>query len=317
LKAVFFDGSKPVNETKYWTPQSLKEAIVLLREYQGQAGVLAGGTDVLARIKKGQETPEVLINIEGIHELNYIDFKAEVGLCIGALTPLSAIEKSPEIQKYFPVLANAAGLMASPTIRSRATIGGNLGNAAPSADIAPSLLVLGASILVSSMEGEKVIPLDVFFTGPGSTALQPGQIISGIRVPLVAPGSGAVYLKQKRREGADLAVAGVAAMVTVKRGVLQDQTSPKGSQGNIIEEIKIALGAVAPTPIRARQAENLLRGKQPSDDLLEEAGRIASAESQPINDIRSSAEYRRKVVAVLTTRAVRQALEQAAKEELR
>jgi aerobic carbon-monoxide dehydrogenase medium subunit len=299
-------------ELKYWTPHSKKEALVLLREYRDRARVLAGGTDVLGRIKKGQETPEILINMTEIRELDYIMFVVETGLRIGALTSLSAIEKSATIIKFFPVLAQAAGMMATPTIRSRATIGGNLGNAAPSADIVPALLVLNASLLLSGLDEEKLIPLDQFITGPGSTVLQPGQIITEIRVPLMAPHSGAVYLKHKRREGADLAVAGVAAMVTVKTNGQKEQEPSSGNRGNHIQDIRIALAAVAPTPVRARKTEDWLLGKVVSEDLFEEAGQIAAGETHPISDVRGSAEYRKKLAAVLTTRAVRQALKLAA-----
>jgi aerobic carbon-monoxide dehydrogenase medium subunit len=304
-----------VSDIKYLAPQSLKEAMILLREYQGHARILAGGTDLLARIKKGQDTPEALINIQGLGELDYISFTAGEGVHIGALTHLSAIEKSAVMQRKFPVLAQAAGLMASPSIRSHATIGGNLGNAAPSADIVPSLLVLNAGIRVSGVENEKLIPVDEFFTGPGRTTLQPGQIISEIFVPEIAPGSGAVYLKQKRREGADLAIAGVAVMVTINMESRKGRIATPGDQVDIIDDIKIALGAVAPTPIRARKAEHILRGKKANNDLLEEAGRAASAESQPIDDVRSSADYRKKLVTVLTIRAIKQAIEFANAEE--
>jgi CO/xanthine dehydrogenase FAD-binding subunit len=345
LNFALFRWSKTMSELKYLVPLSLREALTLIHGYQGQARVMAGGTDLLARMKKGLEIPEVIINIEGLRELNYIDYDSQDGLRIGAVTPLSAIEKSAVVQSKFPVLAQAAGLMASPTVRSRATIGGNLGNAAPSADIVPALIVLGAVIKIMDMEGEKVVPVEELFAGPGRTVLQPGQIIAEVRVPEMPQYSAGVYLKQKRREGADLAVVGTAAMVTLTRDTCTSESpvsnnllakihhltkliEPElfhlnGAETNAharlldgesrlditIVDLKIALGAVAPTPIRASKAEAVLRGKKVTPALLAEAGRVASAESQPIDDVRSSVAYRRRLVEVLVPRAILQAME--------
>jgi aerobic carbon-monoxide dehydrogenase medium subunit len=303
-----------VSDIKYLAPQSLREAMVLIHEYRGLARIMAGGTDILARLKKGQEAPQVLINIEAISELDYIDFNIVDGLNIGASTSLSAIEKSALIHKNFPVLEQTAALMASPTIRSCATIGGNLGNAAPSADIAPSLLVLGASIRISGFEGEKLIPVEEFFTGPGQNILSEGQIISGVHIPVMAPYSGAVFLKQKRREGADLSVASTAVMVTLNKNFQKGDNALFAKQNDIIEEARIALGAVAPTPIRARRSEDILRGQKATEAPFAEAGRVASAESQPIDDVRSSADYRRKLISALVPRAIQQAIEIAKQE---
>ncbi len=286
-----------MNEFKYVTPQSLKETVALISEYKGRARVVAGGTDWLAKMKKGLPMPEVLVNIECVSDLNYIRHTAKSGLRIGAVTPLSAIEKSDVIRNKFPLLTQAVSSMASPFLRNRATIGGNIGNAAPSADTAPALIALGAKVKVVGRDSEKIIPIEEFFTGPGQTALKEGQIISEIQVPDLPPRSAGAYLKHKRREGADLAVVGVAALVSLER----DKDN--------LKDIRLALGAVAPTPIRANKAEEILRGQRVTDELLEKAGKAASDESQPIDDARGSADYRKKLVAILVARAVKQAVD--------
>ena len=300
-----------MSEMKYIVPQSFREALALAQAYRDRAGIMAGGTDMLVRMKKGLELPEVVINIEGLREMNYIRYDIISGLHIGAVTPLVAIENSAVIRSKYAVLSQAAGLMASPTIRRKATIGGNLGNAAPSADIVPALIVLGAGVRIAGPEEEeKVVPVEEFFTGPGQTILEPGQIIVEIQAPEVSAHSAAVYWKQKRREGADLAIAGAAVMVTLEEDSCE-LPEPEASEGadRAIAEVKIALSAVAPTPIRARKAEEVLRGRKPDEALLREAGKAAAGECRPIDDVRGSAEYRRTLVEVLVARAVEEAIE--------
>jgi CO/xanthine dehydrogenase FAD-binding subunit len=286
-----------MNDLKYVNPESLLETVALISEYQGRAKIIAGGTDLLARMKKGLSLPEVLINVECVDELHYIKYSAKSGLLIGAATSLAAVEKSDLVKARFPVLAQAVGSMASPFLRNRATIGGNLCNAAPSADTAPALMVLGAKIKIAGMDYEKIVSVEKFFTGPGQTVLKSGQVITEIQVPDPPARSAAVYLKQKRRNGADLAVVGVAVLVTLEK------------DGDSIKDVHIALGAVAPTPIRAKKAEHLLQGQKLTDQILIDAGQTASDESSPIDDARSSADYRKKLVAVLVRRAVAQAFE--------
>ena len=186
--------------------------------------------------------------------------------------------------------------MATVQVRNRATIGGSLCNASPSADTAPALIVLGARGKIVGVSGERVILLEDFFTGPGQTVLKSDEILGEVQVSNPPPRSGGVYIKQTVRKALDLAIVGVAVLVTM--------------EGPILREVKIALGAVAPTPIRARRAEEILRGRTITDGLLEKAGQMAMEESSPIDDVRSSAEYRRKMVKVLAMRAMRQAVEQ-------
>lgn len=285
-----------MNEVKYLSPTSTTEAISILSRYKRKAKIIAGGTDLVARMKQGEAQPEVIVSIAGVADLNYITYDLGTRLRIGALTPVSAIESSPLIKSRFAVLAQAAGTLGSPTIRQRATIGGNLCNAAPSADTAPALMVLGAKVKLSGKDGDRTVPLEHFFTGPGTTVLKYGEMLTEIQIPDMPLQSGAAYVKQKRRLGADLAVVGVAALV-VKEGVT-------------IKDARIVLGAVAPTPLRAKEAETILRGKKPDSKLFEEASQAASVACKPIDDCRSTAGYRKELVAVLTQRAIAQAVEQ-------
>lgn len=285
-----------MNELKYFAPESIKEAISLLSQYGEKSRIIAGGTDLMVQMKNKVALPDFLISIGNICDLEYINYDETNGLRIGALTTMGSIESSSLIQSKFSILAQAASHLGTPAIRNRATIGGNLCNAAPSAESAPALIVLGARVKITGAGGEKSIAIGDLFTGPGLTIVKHGQILTEIQVPNPPLHSRGVYIKQTRRQGADLAVVGVAALVTM--------------EGDILRDIKIALGAVAPTPIRARKAEEILKGKKLGDRLLEEASRAASNESRPIDDTRSSAEYRRKLVATMVKRAVRQAVEQ-------
>lgn len=282
---------------KYFAPKSIKEAISLFSELGGKAKVISGGTDLLMQMKQRELLPECMISLGDIPDLDYIQYDEIRGLKIGALTHVVNIENSPLIRSKFRILAQGASLLGTPAIRNQATIGGNLCNAAPSADMAPPLLVLGAMVKIEGAAGEKIVPLENFFTGPGQTILGNNHLLTEIQVPNLLPRSGGVYLKQTRSQGADLALVGVAALVVM--------------EGKILRDVKIALGAVAPTPIRAKRAEEILKGNELNNILLEASSQAAVNETEPIDDVRSSADYRRKLVALLTKRAVTQAVEQA------
>ena len=280
--------------SNYFSPSTVEEAVSLLSRYGDKARVVSGGTDFLVQMKRKEPLPDYVISLGNLRELHYIRFDESQGLSIGALTPVGEIACSSLIQSRFSVLAQAAGMLGTPAIRNQATLGGNLCNAAPSADTAPSLLVLGAKARIAGEGGEKTVLMEDFFVGPGQTILERGQILMDVEIPVLQPRSRGAYLKQKRREGADLAVASVAALVV--------------QEGEILKEVRIALGAVAATPVRARKAEEILRGRKLDPQLLERAGRAASDESTPIDDIRSSSDYRRKLVTTLTKRVVTQAV---------
>ena len=287
----------PMTPPKYLAARSVEEALSLLSQYGEKARFVSGGTDFLMQLKHGEVAPEWIIRLGEVHELDFIKYDPVNGLRIGAQTTIVNVANSSTIRSKFSMLAQAAGMLGTPAIRNQATLGGNLCNAAPSADTAPPLLALGALAKIVGTGGEKIVPLEGFFVGPGQTVLGQDRLLIEIQIPNIPPHSGGAYLKQKRRQGADLAVVGVAALVVM--------------EGEILKDVKIALGAVAPTPIRAKKAEEILRGKKLDQRLLEKSGQAASGEASPIDDIRGSADYRRELVAVLTKRAITQATQQA------
>ena len=276
-------------------PKSVEEAISLLSTYGEKAEVISGGTDLLVQLKKGAISPQFIISLDGLRDLDYIDYQQKEGLKIGALTSIGSVAESSLIKERFKVLSQAAASLGTPVIRNRATIGGNLCNAAPSADTAPALMVLGAKLKIQGGAGSKIIPIHDFFLGPGQTILGRNEILSEIQVFNQPLHSRAVYLKQTRSRSADLAIAGVAVLMVMEK--------------DIIKDVKIALGAVAPTPIRAKKAESILKGNSPKDELIEECGKAAALESRPIDDVRGSAAYRVKIVSVLVKRAIKQIID--------
>jgi aerobic carbon-monoxide dehydrogenase medium subunit len=278
-------------------PKTLQEAISLLSQYRGKSKIIAGGTELVNRMKEKLIMPEYIIDITYIPGLDKIEYDAKSGLKIGAVCPLIDIEGSSHVKKKHEALALAVHTIGSVQVRNLGTIGGNLCNAAPSADSAPILIGLDAKARIFGRAGERMIELKDFFTGPGQTVLKPGEILVGIDVPNPPPRSAAVYIKQSIRKAMDLAVVGVAVVLSL---------SPDGS----LADIRIVLGAVAPTPIRAMKAEAVIRGKKLDGELIREAARVASEEADPISDIRSSKEYRKDMVTVLTDRALQQTLEQ-------
>jgi CO/xanthine dehydrogenase FAD-binding subunit len=279
----------------YLEPNTMDEALSLLSRYKGRAKVIAGGTDLLPKLKEREiRTPAYIVDLKGIPDLDTIQYDEVDGLSLGALVTIHAVETSPIVRERFGVLFQAVESMASAQVRNRGTIAGNLCNAVPSADTAPALLALDASVKLTSQKGERIVNIEDFFTGPSETVLTDEEILQEIHVPNLPPHSRGVYLKLSPRRSMDLAVVGVAAVV-----IIEDQ---------ICNDIRIALGAVAPTPIRARRAENVVRGKKLSDEVIARAARTASEECSPINDHRASAEYRCNMVEVLTRRAIRQTI---------
>jgi len=276
-------------------PETIDEALSLLFQYKGRAKVIAGGTDVVPKLKRREiRAPEYIIDLKGISGLDYIKYDADSGLSLGALVTIRAVETSPTIREKFSVLAQAAQSMASPQVRNRGTIAGNICNAVPSADSAPALLTLEARLKLIGQKGERMVEIEDFFTGPNQTALTDEEILQEIQIPSLPPHAKGIYLKLTPRRAMDLAIAGVAVVVIPEDGVCTD--------------IRIALGAVAPTPIRAKGAEGILRGQRFTEEVIEKAAQTAAEESQPIDDHRASGEYRREMVKVLTRRAINQAI---------
>lgn len=287
---------------EYLAPKKIVEVCSLLSQYEEKAKVIAGGTDLLVQMKERELSPQYLIGLTGIADLDYLIFEETEGLRIGALARIQLIADSEVIQARFGLLAEAAAQIGTPQIRNMGTIGGNLCNAAPSADTAPPLIALGATVKLIRSEGERVIPLEGFFIAPGKTALQANELLTEIKVPNPQPRSGMAYLKLFPRGAVDIAAVGVAALVVL-------------GENGICADIKLVCGAVAPTPIRVRNAEGIIKGKRIDDALIEKASQLAFEESRPISDVRSSAGYRREMVKVLTKRSIVQALERVNRTE--
>ena len=278
---------------EFFEPTTLAEASRLFAAEHAQ--LLAGGTDLVIGMKALTETPQSVISLQKIPGLAGITTEADNSISLGATTKVREVELSADIQQHHTALAEGASEIGSVQIRNLATIGGNIAHASPAADTVAGLLVADAQVDIASADGERTVPINELFTGPGQTVLTPGEIITRFRLP--SPVSGSHYIKHKIREVMDLAFIGVAAAVNLENGT--------------ITEARIGLAAVAPTPIRATEAEDLLKGNAPTSELLEQAGAAAAAASSPISDLRCSAEHRREMVNVLTRQTLQQALERA------
>ncbi len=284
-----------LNKFEYLSPSSLPEVFELLERYGTRAKLVAGGTDLIVQMKEKRIAPEVMINLLGVPELRGMEW-SDVGIRIGATVKLSALESSSTLQGEWKILASAAHGIGSPQVRNRGTIGGNLCNASPAADTAPSLLVMEATVTLAGKNGERKIPLESFFTGPGHTVLRGDEILKEMAIPTTPQHSFGAYLKLGRRKSMDLALVSVAVLLTL--------SPDKGT----CERARIALGSVAPTPMRARETEKMLEGKRPDENLIQEAAQCAEKECCPISDVRSTATYRKEMIKVLVRRAILQAL---------
>ncbi|HVL34099.1 MAG TPA: xanthine dehydrogenase family protein subunit M [Burkholderiales bacterium] len=273
---------------EYFEPQTLGEACALLGRYAGRAQALAGGTDLLVELKEQLRRAECVVNIKKIPGIGALAFDPERGLRIGALVTAREVECSPVVLDRYPSLAQAVRELGSIQVRHRATIVGNVCRASPSADTLPPLIADGAAIVIHGSGGERRLALEDFFTGPGKTVLKPDELVTGLEVPAPPPRCGKVYIKHGRRKAMELATVGVAVTL-----------SP--------QDVRLVLGAVAPTPIRALEAEALLRGRHPDAALIARAARAAAEAARPISNVRASADYRREMVRVLTLRALERA----------
>jgi len=283
----------------YFAPKSIEEACRLRLEIGEEAFVLAGGTDLMVNVNHRLLKPKAFIGLKGIKGLDRIRFDKKNGLTIGAMVLLADVASDPAVRRRYPAVAYAAGETANVQIRNMGTVAGNLCNAAPSADNAPALMALGAEVSLRTFEGERRIPLDRFFKGPGLTAIESGEILTAIHVPPVLPKSGTSYQHISARGQVDISAVGVGAMVALN--------------GKNCRKARIFLGAVAPIPMRSVKAEKLIMDKRLTPGLIEKAGLQASRESKPITDVRASAQYRKMMVAVLTKRALQEAQKRAMK----
>lgn len=268
---------------------------ILAREGEG-GKLVAGGTDLLLQIKANAVRPRYVVDLSGVEELRRLERRPDGSLWIGASVTARALEQAG-LDGPLEAIADGACLVGSVQVRNLATVGGNLCNAAPSADLAPPLIALDARAVVLGPGGERSMPLEQLITGVRQTALGPGELLLGLEVLPPPPNSGAAYLRHTPRREMDIAVVGAAAFVRLADGR--------------IEDTRMVLGAVAPTPVRAPEAEAVLRGQEPSSDVLERAATLAVDAAHPIDDQRGSAEYRRHLVRVLARRALEIALARA------
>lgn len=309
----------------YLKPQTLEEALSLLNQHGKKAKLIAGGTDVMVMMKERKLSPEILISLRGIRGLDQIKYNKN--LRIGAMVTHRVIEKSELIRKEFSALTDATDVLGSVQIRNVATIGGNICTAAPSADTATPLLVLGAQVKIKSLKGERTVSIEEFFKGPDETVLKKGEIVTEFFIPKLLPNTGSAYWKLQRRLALDLPILGVSVLLSLDKNKvtcsdLLCSASPISTilhkmeeDGIICKEVRIALGVAAPTPIRAIKAENLLRGKKISAELLEEVAETACSEAQPRDTIRGEAWYRKEMLKVLVKRMAMKCIERVVRPE--
>jgi carbon-monoxide dehydrogenase medium subunit len=277
-------------------PRSVDEALRVLSDRGSEAKLLAGGTDLLPQMKNGLLKPACVIDLSGVARVKALQ-PEKAGLRVGAAVPARALERDATARSTYTALSVSAALVGSVQVRNLATLGGNLCNAAPSADMAPPLLALDAEAVIVGPKGERRVPFADFFTGVRRTVLAADEILVEIVVPAPGPRSGGNYLRHTPRRELDIAVVGVAAQLTLANGSCS--------------KARIALAAVAPVPLRARQAEQALEGKPVTPEAIERAAELAVGVAKPISDQRGSADYRRHLVRVLTARTLRTALTRA------
>jgi len=274
----------------YYAPETVPEAVGLLSDLGENAFVMAGGTDLLIRKKHGMISPNAVVALKKIEGLDRISIGPKKGLFIGATALLADVAAHPGIRKKYPAIADAAKNTANVQIRNMGTVVGNLCNASPSADNAPALLALGATLSIAGPQGDRTLALEDFFIGPGLTALNPAEIVTGVTVPLLPPSSGAAYVHLSARGKVDCSAVCVGAHVEL--------------QGRKVSKARLFVGACAPIPMRAPRAEKAVMRKVFTEKLAEKAGETASAEALPITDVRASQDYRNSMVAVMTKRAL-------------
>lgn len=285
-------------EFEYHQPATVAEAVDVLAEYGEAASVLAGGTDLLVNMKNKNMAPGHLVAIEGIEGFDEV-IGADGTLTVGPLMSASALASSDLIAKSAGALGQGAAVLGSPQVRNLATVGGNVCNGRPAADMCVPLLVLGARAVLASADGEREVDLSDFFTGPGQTVRAPGELLTALMMDLPEEGSGWGYEKLGLRKALEISLVNVAASLTLD------------ADGKTVKAAKVALGAVAPTPILAPSASEALVGQAAGEEAFAAAAKAAAGDAKPIDDHRGSADYRREMVEVLTRRALNQAWLQA------
>jgi aerobic carbon-monoxide dehydrogenase medium subunit len=279
----------------YHAPKTLDEAVALLARLGDTAKILAGGQSLIPAMRFRLASPEVLVDLGRISGLSYVEERGD-HLAIGALTREHALERTDVVAASYPLLLDTAKVIADPIVRNKATVGGNLAHADPANDHPATMLAYGAKVVAQGPKGTRTIAIDDLFVGLFETSLAPGEILTEIQIPKPPPGSGGAYLKIERKVG-DYAVAAVAVQLTLA--------------GGSVKQARIGLTNVSPIPMRAKNAEAALAGKQLTDDVLEAAGKAAAAECNPSADLRGEVDYKRDLVRILIKRAVRRAAERA------
>jgi len=280
-------------------PGSIDECLQILAKRGPDAKVVAGGTDLLPQLKNGVLWPGWVVDLSAVAELRAISDAPDGGLRIGASVTARELELDERVRSRYPALAESAALVGSVQVRNLATLGGNLCNAAPSADMAPPLLALDADAVIAGPSGQRRVPMAAFFLGVRRTVLAPGELLLEIALPAPGAASGGNYLRHTPRRELDIAVVGVASQVTLS--------------GGQCVKARIALAAVAPVPLRATEAEQALIGQPVTSPQIERAAELASAAARPIDDHRGSVEFRHHLVRVLTRRTLGTALARASR----
>lgn len=281
----------------YASPHSVREAVDLLAEAGDKGRVLAGGTDLIVQMRAGRRQPDLVVDVKNIPALNELTYDPEDGLTIGAAVPCYRVYNNHAVAHAYPGLIDSATIIGGTQIQGRATLGGNLCNAAPSGDSLPVMIALQGVARVAGPSGNREIPIENFCTGPGSTVLQPGEVLVSLHFPAPVKSSGARYLRFTPRNEMDIAVAGVGVSVVL-------------SNGNI-QSARLALSAVAPTPLFVKAVGDAVAGKPANEATVEQAAQIARDAARPITDMRGTADYRRHLCGVLTRRALTTAIERA------
>ncbi len=292
-----------MNPLEFDAPTSLQEALRLLGQDPAQAGLLSGGTDLIIQFRAGRRELARMVDLKHIPELNVLEFDPAKGLRLGAAVACARLGAFEPARRHYPGLVEGAELIGSMQIQSRASVGGNVCNGSPAADSICPLIVLGATCVVQGAKGTREIPAALFMTGPGRTALQPGEILVEFRVPAPAPKSSSAYLRFIPRNEMDIAVAGAAVNLTL------------AADGRTVTSASIAIGAVGPTPLQVDAAAKAIVGSKLDEAALKAAAEASSAAAQPISDVRGPAEYRRHLAGVLTRRSIEIAARRARGEE--
>jgi len=283
-----------LSDFNYWKPENLLDAVSLLANMEDQARPLAGGTDLLVKMKKGPINWKGIVNLKGLTELKGINYEGET-ITIGALTQISSLIENPLVSIHFPVLVDAARSLGTPQVRNLATIGGNLCNASPAADVALVLLMYEARLQIMGPSGSRKVPVQEFYVGPGQTVLQQGEILTTVEIDLPPLNSKGVFYKHGKRKSHEIALVNVAVLLT---------SQPETKQ---ITRARIAVGSVASTQLRIKDAEDSLTDSLATLSAFEKAAKLAKEAVNPIDDVRSTASYRKQMVGILTRRALQEA----------